>query len=222
MKTRDKSLLQVNLSMFGSWMLRSSLEAECCEIVKMIEWHWIYNYINCFITTCPIYIKYSMRCTWIVDEYRRASLSIQIIRITQSLRAHWCWPGVSATTRQSGYKRCATEKTKHILDLCKLHTKSFKIIQKSFATCTKVRKSMIKATWLNMTLGICHFFCFAGPTTLPIGLGPATIFPGIPGSHAFPIIHRPGANATTLQSQGTSWPALPKQENLVNYINHSK
>ena len=129
MKTRDKSFLQVNLSMFGSWMLRSSLEAECCEIVKMIEWHWIYNYINCFITTCPIYIKYSMRCTWIVDEYRRASLSIQIIRITQSLRAHWCWPGVSATTRQSGYKRCATEKTKHILDLCKLHTKSYKIIR---------------------------------------------------------------------------------------------
>ena len=112
MKTRDKSFLQVNLSMFGSWMLRSSLEAECCEIVKMIEWHWIYNYINCFITTCPIYIKYSMRCTWIVDEYRRASLSIQIIRITHSLRAH-CWPGVSATTQQSGYKRCETKNQTH-------------------------------------------------------------------------------------------------------------
>ena len=109
------------------------------------------------------------------------------------------------------------QKPQHILDLCKLHTNH----TKSFATCTKVRKSMIKATWLNMTLGICHFFCFAEPTTLPIGLGPATIFPGIPGLHAFSIIHRPGANATTLQSQGTSWGALPKQENLVNYINHS-
>ena len=157
-----------------------------------------------------------MRCIWIVDEYRRASLSIQIIRIK-----HWCWPGVSATTQQSGYKRCETKNQTHFGFV----QATYKIIQnhtKSFATCTKVRKSMIKATWLNMTLGICHFFCFAEPTTLPIGLGPATIFPGIPGSHAFPIIHRPGANATTLQSQGTSWGALPKQENLVNSINHSK
>jgi len=159
-----------------------------------------------------------MRCIWIVDEYRCASLSIQIIRITHSLRAHWCWPGVSATTQQSGYKRCETKNQTHFGFV----QATYKIIQKSFATCTKVRKSMIKATWLNMTLGICHFFCFAEPTTLPIGLGPATIFPGIPGSHAFPIIHRPGANATTLQSQGTSWGALPKQENRVNFINHSK
>ena len=109
-----------------------------------------------------------MRCIWIVDEYRRASLSIQIIRITHSLRAHWCWPGVSATTQQSGYKRCETKNQTHFGFV----QATYKIIQnhsKSFATCTKVRKSMIKATWLNMTLGICHFFCFAEPTTLPIG-----------------------------------------------------
>ena len=54
-----------------------------------------------------------MRCIWIVDEYRRASLSIQIIWITHSLRAHWCWPGVSATTQQSGYKRCETKNQTH-------------------------------------------------------------------------------------------------------------
>jgi hypothetical protein len=99
---------------------------------------------------------------------------------------------------------------------------SYHTIHWSIRGLSKVRKCMIKATWLNMTLGICHFFCFAEPTTLPNGLGPATIFPGIPGSHAFPFIHRPGANATTLQSQSTSWGALPKQENRVNYINHSK
>ena len=102
------------------------------------------------------------------------------------------------------------------------HMISYHTIHWSIRGLSKVRKCMIKATWLNMTLGICHFFCFAEPTTLPNGLGPATIFPGIPGSHAFPFIHRPGANATTLQSQSTSWGALPKQENRVNYINHSK
>ena len=161
-----------------------------------------------------------MRCIWIVDEYRRASLSMQIIGITHSLRAHWRWPGVSATTQQSGYKRCEAKSQKpNTFWICASYIQNH---TKSFATCTKVRKSMIKATWLHMTLGICHFFCFAEPTTLPIGLGPATIFPGIPGSHAFPIIHRPGANATTLQSQDTSWGALPKQENRVNFINHSK
>ena len=35
-------------------------------------------------------------------------LSIQIIRIK-----HWCWPGVSATTQQSGYKRCETKNQTH-------------------------------------------------------------------------------------------------------------
>ena len=136
--------------------------------------------------------------------------------ITHSLRAHWCWPGVSATTQQSGYKRCETKNQTHfgfVQATFKIIRNHSRLVQRSGNLWSK----QYDWTW--------HWTCVTssalqGQQHCPLDW--ATIFPGIPGSHAFPIIHRPGANATTLQSQGTSWGALPKQENLVNYINHSK
>ena len=89
-----------------------------------------------------------MRCAWIVDEYRRASLSVEIISAltpghqqaqwsTARVDAFWCWPGVGATTQQSGCKRCETKSQTHFglaqatYEIIWYHTTHSRLIRRS-------------------------------------------------------------------------------------------
>jgi len=114
---------------------------------------------------------------------------------------------VSATTQQSGYKRCETKNQTHFgfvqatYKIIQNHSKSFKIICDLY----KGQEIYDQSNMIEHDTGnLSHLLLRRANNIAHWILGPATIFPVIPGSHAFPIIHRPGANATTLQSQGTS------------------